>query len=235
MKLPVGRVYVLSNKAMPGLLKIGFTMNTVEGRVKELSLATGVPSEFVIDYQVECRDPAGVESHAHAFLHEKRLNKGREFFSISLEEAVMVIRSYAVEIFEEEISKPIGSKNDSVTGIEDYRTERERVSNWYEVKNIYWKTHVSRFHFERDRNFITLWQMLSSHQNQKMKKYQSVISRRRYNLADRSFELIYDCHYFLPLCKGDVVYENFRLEKTSFPITAGSPSEAIISVVRLWS
>ena len=41
MKPAVGRVYVLSNKAVPGLLKIGYTMNTVEGRVKELSGSTG--------------------------------------------------------------------------------------------------------------------------------------------------------------------------------------------------
>jgi hypothetical protein len=34
MKPAVGLVYVLSNEAMPDLLNIGYTMNTVEGRVK---------------------------------------------------------------------------------------------------------------------------------------------------------------------------------------------------------
>jgi hypothetical protein len=104
MKAPVGRVYVLSNPAMPGLLKIGYTMNTVEGRVKELSLATGVPTQFSIEYQVECRDPAGLEAHAHTFFQNKRYNGNREFFSISINEAIDVIRQNAIELLAEELS-----------------------------------------------------------------------------------------------------------------------------------
>jgi len=109
MKPAVGRVYVLSNKAMPGLLKIGYTMNTVEGRVKELSSATGVPSEFCIEYQVECRDAAGVEALVHEALQNSRHNNSREFFSISLTEAVEVIRAHTQEIIDEEITGEIES------------------------------------------------------------------------------------------------------------------------------
>jgi hypothetical protein len=105
MKAPVGRVYVLSNPAMPGLLKIGYTMNTVEGRVKELSLATGVPTQFSIEYQVECRDPAGLEAHAHTFFQSKRYNGNREFFSISINEAIDVLRQNAIELLAEELSE----------------------------------------------------------------------------------------------------------------------------------
>jgi hypothetical protein len=104
MKAPVGRVYVLSNPAMPGLLKIGYTMNTVEGRVKELSIATGVPTEFCIEYQVECRDPAGLEAYAHTFFQSKRYNGNREFFSISINDAIEVLRQNAIDLMAEEIS-----------------------------------------------------------------------------------------------------------------------------------
>ena len=103
MKAPVGRVYVLSNPAMPGLLKIGYTMNTVEGRVKELSVATGVPTEFCIEYQVECRDPAGLEAYAHTFFQSKRYNGNREFFSISINDAIDVLRNNAIELLAEEL------------------------------------------------------------------------------------------------------------------------------------
>ena len=103
MKAPVGRVYVLSNPAMPGLLKIGYTMNTVEVRVKELSIATGVPTEFCIEYQVECRDPAGLEAYAHTFFQNKRYNGNREFFSISINDAVDVLRHNAIELLAEEL------------------------------------------------------------------------------------------------------------------------------------
>lgn len=108
MKPAVGRVYVLSNKSMPGLLKIGYTMNTVEGRVKELSSATGVPSEFLIEYQVECRDAAGVEALVHESLNNLRHNNSREFFSISLADAVNEIRKHVKEIIDEEIAGFIG-------------------------------------------------------------------------------------------------------------------------------
>ena len=103
MKAPVGRVYVLSNPAMPGLLKIGYTMNTVEGRVKELSIATGVPTKFNIEYQVECRDPAGLEAYAHTFFQNKRYNGNREFFSISVNDAINVLRNNATELLAEEL------------------------------------------------------------------------------------------------------------------------------------
>jgi len=104
MKAPVGRVYVLSNPAMPGLLKIGYTLNTVEGRVKELSLATGVPIEFCIEYQLECRDPAGLEAYAHNFFQNRRYNGNREFFSISINDAIEVLRQNANELLAEEFS-----------------------------------------------------------------------------------------------------------------------------------
>jgi len=104
MKPAIGRVYILSNKAMPGLLKIGYTMNTVEGRVNELSSATGVHSEFFIEYQVECRDAASVEALVHDSLQSRRHDTSREFFSITLTEAVDVIRLHAKEIIDEEIA-----------------------------------------------------------------------------------------------------------------------------------
>jgi hypothetical protein len=108
MKPAVGRVYVLSNKAIPGLLKIGYTMNTVEGRVKELSSATGIPSEFFIEYQVECRDAAGVEALVHESLNSSRHNNSREFFSISLAHAICEIRKHAKEIIDEEVADSSG-------------------------------------------------------------------------------------------------------------------------------
>lgn len=234
MKPPVGRVYVLSNKAMPGLLKIGYTMNTVEGRVKELSIATGVPTDFVIEYQVECRDPVEVEALAHAAFDQHRYNKSREFFSISLEQAVEVIREKASEILDEEFSNPIGIPKNRLSSLEDHRAERDSIQDWHEVGNLYWKVRISRSSFKRDQSTVTLWQMLSVHDNKKMKEYQSVVSRRRYNIRENNFEPIYDCYYSLPMCKGSVVDEIFRTEKKYFPVKPGSPAESIISAVKFW-
>ncbi|NBO92714.1 MAG: GIY-YIG nuclease family protein, partial [Planctomycetia bacterium] len=39
-------VYVLTNEAMPGLIKIGLTSDSVESRLTSLSSHTGVPLPF---------------------------------------------------------------------------------------------------------------------------------------------------------------------------------------------
>ena len=101
MKEPVGRVYVLTNPRMQGLVKIGFTLGTVEGRAKELD-ATGTPEPFEIAYQVEVRRPDKLERHAHMQLTSKRVRNSREFFEIDVAEAILCIRNLASERLDEE-------------------------------------------------------------------------------------------------------------------------------------
>jgi hypothetical protein len=43
-----GFIYILSNDAMPGLLKIGYTTKLVEKRAGAIAAATGVPSPFKV-------------------------------------------------------------------------------------------------------------------------------------------------------------------------------------------
>jgi hypothetical protein len=69
-----------------------------------LSLATGVPTGFVIEYQLECRDPAALEAYAHTFFQNQRYNGNREFFSISVNDAIEVLRQNASELMAEELS-----------------------------------------------------------------------------------------------------------------------------------
>ena len=104
MKEPVGRVYVLTNPRMHGLVKIGFTLGTVEGRAKELD-ATGTPEPFEIAYQVEVRGPERLERHAHMQLTCKRVRNSREFFEIDVAEAILCVRSLASERLDEEINQ----------------------------------------------------------------------------------------------------------------------------------
>lgn len=102
MQAPVGRVYVLTNARMPGLVKVGFTLGTVEGRAKELN-GTGTPVPFEIAYQVEVRNPAALESAAHAKLRASRVNGDREFFELETVDAILCVRDLASERIDEEI------------------------------------------------------------------------------------------------------------------------------------
>lgn len=229
MKPPIGRVYVLSNKAMPGLLKIGYTLNTVEGRVKDLSSATGVPSEFVIEYQVECRDAAGVEALVHDSLNHSRHNNSREFFSISLAEAIGEIRKHAKEIIDEEFSENQPQQTKSIKTLVDYQNERNSISDWIEVKSLYWRLFITNTHLERYEDSLIFWQLNSVHSSKKMRSWQSAISKNRYYLENRTFEPIYQCLYFLPMCEGEIVHETLTTQKNFFPIP-----ETLLSVVNNW-
>ncbi len=92
--MAVGYIYILSNAAMGGLLKIGFTSGSVETRARELSAATGVPGDFVVEYFHMTDDVEQVERLAHADLAEFRHNTRREFFSVPIIQALNVIQRY---------------------------------------------------------------------------------------------------------------------------------------------
>jgi len=102
--MSVGYIYVLSNSAMPGLIKIGFTNRDVKERAQELSAATGVPTLFEVEYHCLTRNVENVEVEVH-----KRLSKyqqpGKEFFSISLVQAVDIIDSLIQQVESDRFSK----------------------------------------------------------------------------------------------------------------------------------
>jgi hypothetical protein len=80
-----GFVYVLSNKAMPGLLKVGFTTRTIIERINELN-STGVPSSFVSEFYFEVSDAPKGEQLLHSALREHHYDK--EFFKLPLAKVV---------------------------------------------------------------------------------------------------------------------------------------------------
>lgn len=87
----MGCVYILSNPAMPGLLKIGFTEATARERAAELSAHSGVPADFVVEYEHPTIAPAALELGVHERLGTMRPNARREFFRISVPNAIAAI------------------------------------------------------------------------------------------------------------------------------------------------
>lgn len=84
-------VYVLSNTAMPGLVKIGHTTKSLRDRMAQLSAATGVPKPFELEAWFPC-PPRLARRHERAIrLHfDSRRTPSREFFSVDVEEALTV-------------------------------------------------------------------------------------------------------------------------------------------------
>ena len=79
-------VYVLTNESMPGLCKIGFTKNMPHKRVKQLDRSTSIPTGFKVEWSYPCYNAIQLEGEVHKVLDSYRVNRGREFFRISLQE-----------------------------------------------------------------------------------------------------------------------------------------------------
>ena len=84
-------VYVLINEAMPGLIKIGLTGDSVEARLTALSSPTGVPLAFECYFAAEVKDGARIEKTLHLLFAEHRINPRREFFRLDPEKVVLAI------------------------------------------------------------------------------------------------------------------------------------------------
>lgn len=84
-------MYVLSNAAYPGLLKIGFTRKVPNERAAELD-TTGVPTPFVVEYYCLVEGDTELEASVHRLLASQRHRDDRQFFRIELGDAVAHIQ-----------------------------------------------------------------------------------------------------------------------------------------------
>lgn len=85
-----GYVYVLSNPAMPGLVKIGRTIHNPEDRARQLD-NTGVPMPFVLEFSCLSPNCHELEQWAHEHLDRNRVRLEREFFRVDAKEAALAI------------------------------------------------------------------------------------------------------------------------------------------------
>jgi T5orf172 domain len=119
-------VYILINSAIPGLLKIGFTGNSAAQRAYDISCATGVPSPYVVAWEIEiesANDAYEVEQHVHAELDRYRHNATREFFCCQIGFAAECIERIAFD------RKVMSIKNhDVVLRLTEKQQEAERIA-----------------------------------------------------------------------------------------------------------
>jgi len=93
----LGIVYVLTNPAMPDLVKIGkTTRGSVDARLNEL-YSTGVPVPFECVFAGKIRDESKVERAFHTAFGPYRINPKREFFQIDPEQAIALLELMVVE------------------------------------------------------------------------------------------------------------------------------------------
>ena len=96
-----GYIYVASNPSLT-LLKIGITKDFPDKRMRELS-TTGVPDSFVLEYCALVPAYQNLEKVVHKDLGDKRHTQNREFFDVTVSQAIVAIRSKAAKLLDEQI------------------------------------------------------------------------------------------------------------------------------------
>jgi hypothetical protein len=105
-----GIVYVLTNPAMPGIVKIGKTSReSVHARLNEL-YSTGVPVPFECVFAGRVQDESKVEKAFHMAFGPYRLNPNREFFEIEPEQAITLLKL----LIDEDVTPSLQLEADSI-------------------------------------------------------------------------------------------------------------------------
>ncbi len=125
-----GIVYILSNEAMPGLIKIGITKrDELEARLNEL-YSTGVPLPFTCEYACRVKDCKVVENALHTAFTKDRINPAREFFKTSAEYVKPILELLKVEDITTNVSKDmnIGINNSEIEALNNFKKRRPQLN-----------------------------------------------------------------------------------------------------------
>lgn len=122
-------VYVLTNPAMPDLVKIGMTTQLeVEDRMRQL-YGTGVPVPFDCAFACQVKDAAEVERALHFAFGDSRVNPNREFFKLEPERVIAVLKLLKVDEITMEFEKQLEAETEeadkqSATNLKKVRRPR---------------------------------------------------------------------------------------------------------------
>lgn len=130
-------VYVLTNPAMPGLVKLGQTQESTNTRIAQL-YTTGLPFPFTLEFACRVENPAEVERALHTAFAPNRVNPRREFFRIEPGQAIAILRLLHTEDATAAVAaEPVGSNEKELTADEaageQFRRTRRPNLNFHEM------------------------------------------------------------------------------------------------------
>ena len=129
----LGIIYVLTNPAMPGLVKIGKTTRiSVHERLSEL-YATGVPVPFECAFAGRIADEHKVEKAFHLAFGPYRINPKREFFEIEPEQAIALLELMVVEDVTPQLQHEANSVDTESQSASNKLKSRRPVQNFIEM------------------------------------------------------------------------------------------------------
>jgi len=105
-----GWIFVLGNEAMPGLLKIGFSLIDPAIEAEELSNGAALPLPYIVKFKALAVNAHKLEQEVRDRLEDKRIKNSPDFFRCSLNEVTQLIRQLSelkYEHLDEETSEDI--------------------------------------------------------------------------------------------------------------------------------
>jgi hypothetical protein len=128
-----GSVYVLTNPAMPNMVKIGKTTRDVELRLADL-YSTGVPLPFECEYAAKVKDVDKTEKAFHTAFEPSRVNPKREFFNINPEQAIAVLSLMAIEDVTPSVQEKAKTIDiEATASAEKFKKKRRPTINYFEM------------------------------------------------------------------------------------------------------
>lgn len=130
-----GIIYVLTNPAMPGMLKIGMTTREeIEIRMNEL-YTTGVPLPFECSFAGKTNNLKKVEKALHIAFGPQRVNPKREFFEIEDIQVIELLKLLCSEDVTPEVKNEL-EKVDEVSKNAGKRFKEKRPKLNFEEMQI---------------------------------------------------------------------------------------------------
>ncbi len=143
----VGFVYVLSNEAMPNIVKVGMTTKLAEDRAKQLH-NTGVPLPFEVEFRSATSHPSNVERRAHDLLKRYRVAQNREFFKVPQPEAIHAVRAALLDV---------AGIDAWTAGEPNFVKHSDRLALILEAGQIFARLHYSDF-LSKAPDVVDVWQ-----------------------------------------------------------------------------
>jgi len=170
-----GWVYIITNKAMPGLIKVGFSTKDPELRAREFG-GTHSPHPFIVEYEVLVNNPYKYEQLAHKELESYRENK--EWFRCGLEQGISAVKTViGAELITEDI-KHINRQQIEESIKQKEQEEKKESENAKRIQEEKRRERVrkSREEEKRRENEFRLW---GEREEEESRKIQIEIDRLR--------------------------------------------------------
>jgi len=127
----MGIVYILTNDAMPGIIKIGITEDSVENRIKTLD-NTSLPLPFRFYFAIESKRYKTIERNMHDAFAAFRVRENREFFRMDPERAVSALKIAG----EKEIKFANTMIDDTGTEVKETITQSKKTGKRFSFASI---------------------------------------------------------------------------------------------------